>query len=387
MINYSVNSSTDKELSKFFGSWIVNDQQFYNRRDALLHGSKNNCPKIRWIWHDRAWDNYDRKLLGKQSLDELYKQRAQQLRDKYDYLILSYSGGADSHNVLMSFINNNIKLDQIFVHMPFKVLNSSIHTPNTVDKSARNLISEWDYVIEPTLKELAKTHPDIKIEISDWTEDLSEDLFKKENISVVTDVWGVGNFGRNTNFSKLGREQLDNGKSVATIFGADKPCVGIDHKTNNVFMFFVDRAMLLSAGATGVPETFYWSPDLPAVAFEMAYQVILYFKYNPHLQSFMWSTNQILDHDTVLAVNTSISKGICYSSTWDFGKFQANKPIQAGIGKDRDFFLYELPEFQRVRDSWEYHYTGFFDGIDPIYLGADNQMSKIRSKAHYMGKF
>jgi hypothetical protein len=385
MIDYSPNFYSEKELFKFFGCWVANTKVFYNRRDALLYASKNGCPKIRWHWHDKVWDAYDRNLLGKVSLDELYRQRAQQLRDKYDYLILSYSGGSDSHNALMAFINNNIKLDQIFVHIPAKIMNSSAHIPNTSDKSARNLMSEWDYVIEPTLKKLAQTHPNIKIEISDWTDNLSEDVFKKESTSMVTDVWGMGNLGRNISFSKLGREQLDKGKSVATICGADKPCIGLDHTSNDVYMFFVDRPVLLSAaGSTGANETFYWSPDLPDVAFEMAYQTFLYYKANPHLQNMMWSTNQVLDTYTLLTLTSNISRLVCYSSTWDFNKFQANKSY--GICTDKDFFLYEFSEFQHIRDSWKYHYAGFFEGIDSSYLDVDNQMNKIRSKAHYLGK-
>ena len=50
-----------------------------------------------------------------QSLKELYVERCQQLRDKYDYLILSYSGGADSHEILYTFLENNIFIDEIQV--------------------------------------------------------------------------------------------------------------------------------------------------------------------------------------------------------------------------------------------------------------------------------
>ena len=38
---------------------------------------------------------------------------AQQLREKYDYIVLAYSGGADSCNVLNSFLDNGIPIDDI----------------------------------------------------------------------------------------------------------------------------------------------------------------------------------------------------------------------------------------------------------------------------------
>lgn len=378
-----IDSKSHRQI--FFGVWQAKDKIFNNRKDALLYASKNGCPDLRWLWHDNIWKSFNTDLLGKTSLSELYRLRAQQLRDKYDYLILSYSGGADSHNVLMSFINNNIKLDQIFVHMPFKIINSSLHDPNNTDTRARNLMSEWDYVIEPTLKQLATSHPNIKIEVSDWTDNITESLFKHDLSPETTDVWGIGNLARSINYSKTGIEKLNQGLSVATIFGADKP--NVSKYKNKAYMSFTDRAILLTSYATGVGEAFYNTPDLPDLAFEMAYQVYLFYKLNPHFDSFIWSPNRVHNFDAVLAFNNAIAKKICYSDTWDFTKFQAEKPIQSGIGKDRDYFIYESPEFKQICDSWNYHFAGFLDGIDKKYIGTDNQTNKIRSPGYYLGDF
>jgi len=61
------------------------------------------------------------KLIGhyqvSESLDFLYALRARQLREKYDYLVLYFSGGADSTNILKTFIDNNIFLDEIVMQM------------------------------------------------------------------------------------------------------------------------------------------------------------------------------------------------------------------------------------------------------------------------------
>ena len=92
-----------------YGYWETNGLKFENKVKALTYATQNNTG-VKFVYHDKVWKNFDRSVLGKVSLNQLYKERAQQLRDSYDYLILYYSGGADSHNVLMSFINNNIKL-------------------------------------------------------------------------------------------------------------------------------------------------------------------------------------------------------------------------------------------------------------------------------------
>ena len=49
----------------------------------------------------------------KESLKELCKQHAQYIRDSYDYVILYFSGGSDSTTVLNSFLDNDIKIDEI----------------------------------------------------------------------------------------------------------------------------------------------------------------------------------------------------------------------------------------------------------------------------------
>ena len=84
------------------GYWQVNDRKFPKKIDALQYASRAG-QEISYIYFDKVWDSFDRSKLGNSSLPDLYRQRAQQLRDKYDYLILYFSGGADSYNVLRSF--------------------------------------------------------------------------------------------------------------------------------------------------------------------------------------------------------------------------------------------------------------------------------------------
>ena len=100
-------------MTEKYGCWETNGLKFGNKVEALIYASQNDT-KVKFVYHDNVWKNFDRSVLGKVSLNQLYKERAQQLRDSYDYLILYYSGGADSHNVLMSFINNNILFMLIF---------------------------------------------------------------------------------------------------------------------------------------------------------------------------------------------------------------------------------------------------------------------------------
>ena len=73
----------------------------------------------------------------------------------------------------MSFINNNIKLDEIIVNWPKPLVDGKFYEKNIVDRTARNYWSEWDFVIKPELDKLKHTHPDIKITINDYTDELT----------------------------------------------------------------------------------------------------------------------------------------------------------------------------------------------------------------------
>ena len=84
------------------GNWQVGEERFISKHQAFVRATELNT-EVKFTYFDDVWDNFDRSLIGKFSLKELYKIRAQQLRDSYDYLVLYFSGGADSWNVLRSF--------------------------------------------------------------------------------------------------------------------------------------------------------------------------------------------------------------------------------------------------------------------------------------------
>ena len=86
---------------------------------ALQQADKTNQP-VTWHFHDQAFSKFNWLVEPPGSLEYYYSQRCQQIRDKYDYLILYYSGGADSHNILTSFWKNKIHIDEIFVAFPVK---------------------------------------------------------------------------------------------------------------------------------------------------------------------------------------------------------------------------------------------------------------------------
>lgn len=98
------------------GYYIAGWKKFYNKTQALTYACKYNF-QVRWVFNDKVYSDIDWTIPIETSLPELYHQRAQQLRDSYDYIVLHYSGKENSNNVLHSFIDNNIKLDKILIQI------------------------------------------------------------------------------------------------------------------------------------------------------------------------------------------------------------------------------------------------------------------------------
>ena len=96
------------------GYYLVGQKKFPNKTHALLESKKSGLD-ISWIFNDSVYGNIDWSVPVNVPLMELYKARALQLRQQYDYLTLYYSGGADSTTVLHAFIDNNIFIDEILM--------------------------------------------------------------------------------------------------------------------------------------------------------------------------------------------------------------------------------------------------------------------------------
>jgi hypothetical protein len=336
------------------GYWLVENQKFINKYEALLYATKQNLP-VHYKFFDNVWETFDRSQLGKFSLQEVYKQRAQQLRDKYDYLILYFSGGADSYNVLRSFIDNGIKLDEICVKWCNDTLtaNSVIYKPNTEEKSAFNYLSEWDYAIKPVLDEIAKNHPDIKIEIVNWFKD--RNLIGSEEIFKLVNHWHDVEVPSLAVWSSSEAKLIDQGKTVGSIYGIEKPQIYFE-EDGSAYMFFLD-----SAPTMGTPnpcnvygtEYFYWAPNFPLITFETARAAIDAFRNDPILKTVLFDKEiktNVKKFVDKLQVQQKNLRSVLYNNWTD--RFQAMKPLALNRA-DKHFWIYQSSELKKFKDSYQ----------------------------------
>ena len=264
------------------GHYEVGSEIYVNKSQALLAATAKNLP-VRWNFNDEVYRSIDWTIPVLTPLSELYRIRAQQLREKYDHLILYFSGGADSTNVLHSFIDNGIFLDEIVMQYPKPVES----TMNDEDKDNNNYFSEIKFAAIPHLQNMRnRIHPNTKIRIVDQYKD-TIDLFSKDNwfetFPLATMITPAG-AGRQ--LSAIKDPELDllfaKGIRVCQIFGVDKPLVTINDSGDYV-AYFVD-ANATHAVPTGYDlgdlvskfffvEFFYWTPDLPEIVIKQAQMI------------------------------------------------------------------------------------------------------------------
>jgi hypothetical protein len=279
------------------GYYQVGLKRFYNKTLAFLESNQTGY-HLEWIFNDDVYGSIDWTIPIEVPLTELYRLRAQQLRDTYDYLCLHFSGGADSSNILHAFIDNNIFLDEIVMFLP----KSDVKNLNGTDKSNRNSFGEIEFEAKKRLHDYRNSiHPDTKIREFDIAEPTFE-LLNKDNWFEYNPFevgYGIVQVAREystfKDFIKLA--SLYEGKSIAHIIGTDKPLIHYDG--NNYYCYFADE------NAYHVPpvdyiqnrflnncftELFYWSPDLPEIVVKQAQEVKKHAEFDTHIRNMLSQT-------------------------------------------------------------------------------------------------
>lgn len=351
------------------GYYQVGLKKIYNKTLALIEEKKTGYT-IEWVFNDNIYGNIDWTIPIEKPLYEIYKQRAQQLRDNYDYLMLYYSGGADSSNILRTFIENNIFLDEIVMQLP-EIVRKSFN-PN--DVSEGNFYAELEYSAVPYLNKIKnKIHPNTLIRYQDFAKPGLEILKKDDWFDIVplcTNITLSGVFrqiAQNNDYHILGL--YDSGKSIAQILGIDKPLVYFDG--NDYYSYFMDTSTYhyvspinfnnseLSKGRYST-EFFYWTPDMPEIVIKQAQDIKKNCEIN-QLAKFMAS--EVLKRH--ISEYRSILHPIIYPSDVTV-EFQTEKPSTSIIRKMDDWFWQTANK--RVKDNYLNTINYLESNINPKFM-------------------
>jgi hypothetical protein len=331
------------------GVYYVGRQLFYNKLEAFVLAEKTGA-KIRWDFNDAVYGKIDWKIEPAEEINELYRQRAQQLRDRYDYVILNFSGGSDSTNILYAFLKNNIHLDEIIVRHPESGLkNVDI---NNADMSSSNQISEYEYAVLPRLRWVKDHFPKVKITIHDYFKSMVDENIDETWVFSAREYLHPGVIKRYSNLSLRSQFDLyEQGKSIGIIYGIDKP--RLQYIDNKFYAHFIDVHANVVVNEiddyTNIStELFYWTPDMPKIAVKQAHLAMKSFNTDQRRQ-------MILPDSKAFDLNGYIEREILAPAiypTIEHDIFQGDK-ITNAVFSQHDSWFWDNHMNSKIVDTWK----------------------------------
>jgi hypothetical protein len=322
-------------INKKLGFYISDNLEFDSKIQACIYGTKNN-KDVSWNFNKETFNSYNWSVEPNLTLDQLYDKRARELRETYDYIVISYSGGADSHNLLMSFIRQNLFVDEIVVNTMEK---GDINFKNIKNETSAESAPATEHVLQtiPRLREISNLCPNTKINVLDLTDYLLESFKNVGDASWVLNKREKLNPINVTRFNYLYfseiRKKFDKDKKIAVILGVEKPRVYIHSKTDDIYVRFTDGA----ANIVGVIadhmkeypnatiEYFYWSPEAVDIICKQAHLIKKWLRLNPANQKLWYGNN--LTNEVYRLIHERVYRSLLYT-TWNDSWFQADKAIK-----------------------------------------------------------
>ena len=367
------------------GYWKINGQYFFNKAECLRYATSINREDITYHFFDDIFDLEDWSAEPPETLSDLYKQRAQQIRDKYGYLILFFSGGGDSTNVLNSFLNNNIHIDEIVSFFPLKIIEKLSPQFSINDTSPGNNMFEYITAVEPKLKEVAQRFPNIKITVVDYTEEvlpgiLNSSIYKSGQSGLITNVQFFA-FG-----VVMDRIRMYKNKNIGIVVGQDKPKILYNAETNRYGTYFADRQSVVGHFVSDVfdghkfdVELFYYGSDCTAVTKKQCFEIKKVFEENKN--RVLYPVSDQNGHLTSFWVHCDLIKKIIYPDLDYSNIFQAKKP-ESIFYMEHGNWLYNksIAVPTRYHDYYDAQISDFTAGVGKHFVHyKNNKPSQFRN--------
>lgn len=360
-------------IDKKLGYYTVGKFEFDSKIQACIEAQKTN-QSVEWNFNRDTFDNYRWNVEPTLTLDQLYDQRTRQLREKYDYIIVSYSGGADSHNIVESFLRQNLHIDELIINTMEKA-SSKYTIIDPLNKDPEHAASEHYLQTLPRLKEIQIRSPRTKITILDLTDYLFETWLSAGDASWIIDKREGLNPLNITRFNYIHfndvRKQFDKGEKIGLILGIEKPRTFI-HSNNKFYIKFIDRAANIitisdhiKEYSNAVVEYFYWSPDSCDILCKQAHVIKKWLEINPQYQT-LWLQKNITK-EVYRLLHERILRTLIYT-TWNPDWFQSDKATKDWYSEFDSWFVNGL-KGTKHHDIW-------LEGIKYVSKNASNFVNR-----------
>jgi len=322
-----------------FGFYLVNGFKTYSKVEALEIATATNHP-VKWIFNDLEFSSHDWTKEPTESLPELYAARARQIRESYDHVVIFYSGGADSGNVVNSFVDNGVPFEEIATYNYWKA----------DPRKDTYFHGEQTKVSYPRIKELQDRG--IKflhrpIDLSDIAYDIfTDDYWSTNRAYYANGHWGMTHLAKSYIRERVDdyKKIIESGKKLVFVWGSEKPRITYKQSTDQYFFRFVDnidngistRQLLLSREEEH-DELFYYNPNCAKLLCKQGHTIMNFFRQHKQMEVEQLYTETKLPDINFMFDNSVTDDGLFYRNllNWliypkfDFQMFTLGKPWSA----------------------------------------------------------
>jgi len=329
----------------YFGHYTVGDSEPIYHIKLAMERKKATKQEVKFNFHDQLFSTVTKLGEPKQSLLDLYVQRVHQLRNKYDHLVLMYSGGADSHNILKCFEYADVKLDEVvsFVDSSYNGKDSKVS-------------AEIYQVAIPEITQYQAKYPDCRYRLIE-VRDVQTKLFNDKNFKFdlysdlgyhfvpvsILHVYGL-------HYIQEYHDLNNAGKKVGVIQGIEKP--RLENINNRWSFYFNDWSSWFGQkhyfrDLATYDEFFYWTPELPELSVKQAHVATKYLDYldqqNIHYDYRNNQMANVVVRKSGSHTNWEFINHIIYPF-WKAGTFSMGKTFESYIVNARDNSLARISD-------------------------------------------
>lgn len=327
--------------------WKVNGETFTNKLGAKL-ASKRLNKHIHFDLYDSKFLDFDWAYDDPESFESILYRRCKQLREKHNYIRLFYSGGHDSHTMLLAFMQSNTHIDEIVINI-YAYWQQKSRLQNDQYTKNHPLNREQFRAAIPFIKKIASTIPRTKITIEHITGDylLSTEGFSSTIQQNSLDITDDKMLHRKALFG----EEKQHG--VVNLLGAEKPRL---KREGGKFYWYALDSNFVGVSSHGTNTgMFYVTPEMPELHRKQCHLMMKWIKQHfADGKDIDMSPNNLLDDRLRLDLNNTIRWPIWHpESNLGMGKkiLSKNENYTGYADNEKTLILLEVPLVKRLMDN------------------------------------
>lgn len=263
------------------GYYQINEFRTLSKFEAWQYARDNNLPisEIKYTFNDALFSTVNWTVEPTESISSLYAKRAKELREKFDHVVIVYSGGIDSHVILQTFLENNIKVDEVVTF--WNSIDRKLLFNQEVFNSAIPFIESSNLQSLGTKFNLVDIGPSLQNQFEDTRQ--LHDIFHTINGLICPWTYYIRSGKAKVELLPHHVEMSKNGKKVLYIWGLDKPNLFIE-EGHYVFRYvdsvpdfgaktFINKTVYGESLANVYDEGFFVSNDSPEIVIKQCHLI------------------------------------------------------------------------------------------------------------------